>query len=155
MTTPTLKSLEESSLIGALSESATATSSNNVIYREFNIAKPDTLPNTSSLDDLIDEFEADPDMAQRMAQARHKLAETLYADEPDTFSALRLAAGLSQTQLAERADTTQSHIARIESGKTDPSTDMVVRIANALGVDAGRTFDAIRRQIDSRGQVRS
>lgn len=155
MTTSTPISREESSVIGTDSESATATNVNNVIYREFNVASPETLPNTSPIEDLVAEFEADADMVTRMAQARRNLSATLYNDEAHSFSALRLAAGLSQVQLAERAETTQSHIARIEAGKNDPSTEMVVRIARALGVDEALVFRAIRYQIDTRGQPSS
>jgi ribosome-binding protein aMBF1 (putative translation factor) len=40
--------------------------------------------------------------------------------------------GLSQGQLAERVDTTQSAIARLESGGRPPRIDTLLRIAAAL-----------------------
>lgn len=80
------------------------------------------------------------------------MAATLYADESETLSALRLAAGLSQAQLAARACTTQPYIAKIERGQTDPGTDIIARIAQALGVDEAHTFRVIRNQLVSRGQ---
>ena len=39
----------------------------------------------------------------------------------------RLTAGLTQEQLAQRMDTTQSVIARLESGRTRPSTQTLER----------------------------
>ena len=45
----------------------------------------------------------------------------------------RLRAGLSQAQLAERMGTSQSAIARLESGKTLPSTKTLLRFAEATG----------------------
>ena len=43
----------------------------------------------------------------------------------------RLAAGLSQRQLADLMDTSQSVIARLESGRTRPSTHTLQRLAVA------------------------
>jgi len=45
----------------------------------------------------------------------------------------RLRAGLSQTELAERMDTSQSTIARLENGQTLPSTKTLLRYAKATG----------------------
>ena len=42
-------------------------------------------------------------------------------------------AGLTQEQLAQRMDTTQSVIARLEGGKTRPSTQTLERLAAATG----------------------
>jgi predicted transcriptional regulator len=43
----------------------------------------------------------------------------------------RLRAGLSQVELAERMGTSQSAIARLESGQTLPSTKTLLRFAEA------------------------
>lgn len=102
---------------------------------------------TVSLQSIIAEDEADPVRATHLANARKKLAPTLYADSPETLSALRLAAGLSQMQLAVRCQTNQPHIASLELGENDPGTALIVRIARALGEDEGRVFRAIRNQL--------
>jgi transcriptional regulator with XRE-family HTH domain len=47
----------------------------------------------------------------------------------------RLAAGLTQRQLAEKMGTTQSAIARLESGMQVPTLDTLCRLAAVLGVD--------------------
>lgn len=44
----------------------------------------------------------------------------------------RLARGLSQHELAELCNTTQSAIARLESGGRPPKIDTLLRIADAL-----------------------
>jgi predicted transcriptional regulator len=103
-----------------------------------------------SLDSVTRKHEADPKKAQLLADARKNLALTLYADEPETLSALRLTAGLSQTQLAMLVETSQPHIARIEGGQNDPSTDLIARIAKALNVKEERAFRAIRNQLNTR-----
>jgi ribosome-binding protein aMBF1 (putative translation factor) len=45
----------------------------------------------------------------------------------------RVQAGLTQEQLAERMDTSQSVIARLESGRVRPSTQTLERLAAATG----------------------
>lgn len=47
--------------------------------------------------------------------------------------AARTAAGLSQAQLAERMETSQSYIARLESGRTLPTIRTLLRVAEATG----------------------
>ena len=46
----------------------------------------------------------------------------------------RTAAGMTQQQLAERIGTKQSSISRLESGDSEPSFDMLRRLAAALNV---------------------
>lgn len=150
MTTSTAKSLEEFLPTGTVS-SPTASPTPVVVYHEFSVATRLPLPNTVSLGSLISKFESKTDMAARMALARQKLAADLYSDEPETLSTLRLASGLSQAQLATRASTTQPYIAKIEAGRADPSTDMIARIAQALGVDETLAYRAIRNQLATRG----
>lgn len=48
----------------------------------------------------------------------------------------RTRAGLSQAELAQRMGTTQSAIARLESGKFPPSMRTIARIAAATGTRA-------------------
>lgn len=45
----------------------------------------------------------------------------------------RQAAGLTQRELAERAGTAQSVVARIETGATDPTTGTLARLLRAAG----------------------
>ncbi len=54
----------------------------------------------------------------------------------------RTTAGLTQAQLAERMATTQSVIARLESGRTQPSTKTLARLAAATGTRLKITFEA-------------
>ena len=53
----------------------------------------------------------------------------------------RVTAGLTQEQLAQRMHTTQSVIARLESGRTRPSTQTLQRLATATGTQLRITFD--------------
>jgi transcriptional regulator with XRE-family HTH domain len=68
----------------------------------------------------------------------------------DSASLLREArrmAGLTQRQLAERAGTTQSVIARIELGRVSPSPTTLTRLIGAAGFDV-RTELAVRPTLD-------
>ncbi len=53
----------------------------------------------------------------------------------DLVREARRRARLSQRDLAERAGTTQSSIARLESGRTSPGFDTVVRLVRLCGLD--------------------
>jgi transcriptional regulator with XRE-family HTH domain len=66
------------------------------------------------------------DMAlRRMAEQRASLVSELAAQ--------RLAAGLSQTEVAARMGTSQSAVARLESGATDARASTLERYAAAIG----------------------
>jgi ribosome-binding protein aMBF1 (putative translation factor) len=56
----------------------------------------------------------------------------LFASIAEQVAAQRAARGLSQRELAELTGTTQSAIARLESGGRPPRIDTLLRIANAL-----------------------
>jgi len=53
----------------------------------------------------------------------------------------RVSAGLTQEELAKRMETTQSVIARLESGRTRPSTQTLERLAAATNTRLVITFE--------------
>lgn len=54
----------------------------------------------------------------------------------ELISARRKRAGLSQAELARRMDTSQSAIARLEGGETDPRWSTIERALKAVGEQA-------------------
>jgi ribosome-binding protein aMBF1 (putative translation factor) len=85
--------------------------------------------------------EPDRGKRERAAEALERLRERLAGVEDDGwfFAAIaeqvadrRKELGLSQAELAELVTTTQSAIARLESGGRPPRIDTLLRIANAL-----------------------
>lgn len=56
----------------------------------------------------------------------------------------RVRAGLSQAELAKRMKTTQSTIARLESGRGHPSTRTLTRLAKATGHRLKISFEPVR-----------
>jgi predicted transcriptional regulator len=71
-----------------------------------------------------------------LEQLRRKLAHAdqgwFFAQIAEQVSERRAERGLSQQQLAELCGTTQSAIARLESGGRPPRIDTLLRIAEAL-----------------------
>jgi len=55
-------------------------------------------------------------------------------------------AGLSQAELAKRMKTTQSTIARLESGRSHPSTRTLTRLAKATGHRLKISFEPVRKR---------
>jgi len=55
----------------------------------------------------------------------------------------RTRAGLTQEQLAERMETSQSAVARMESGRSRPSTRTLERFAKATGTRLRFSFEPI------------
>ncbi len=62
----------------------------------------------------------------------------------------RSRAGLSQAELARRMKTTQSTIARLESGRGRPSTRTLDRFAKATGHRLKISFEPVRRSSRAR-----
>jgi transcriptional regulator with XRE-family HTH domain len=58
----------------------------------------------------------------------------------------RSRAGLSQAQLARRMKTTQSTVARLESGRGRPSTRTLGRFAKATGHRLKISFEPVRKK---------
>jgi transcriptional regulator with XRE-family HTH domain len=61
----------------------------------------------------------------------------LLAENIKKFRKIR---GFSQEMLAEKADTSTTHIGMIETSKKYPSPRMLTRIAGALGIDTPELF---------------
>ena len=83
--------------------------------------------------------------AEMLADAATRAEFDVQAPEFETardLVAARAKAGLSQAQVAERMGTTQSTVARLESGKHPPSLRTVQRFAQAVG---GRAVVRIER----------
>lgn len=54
---------------------------------------------------------------------------------------LRKSKGLSQEQLAEKAETSPNYLSRMERGTGNPTLDMLIKLSNALEVEMWEIFD--------------
>lgn len=133
-----------SSATGDRSSAETSTTQGLLISREFFAGRPLPLPNARALSEVIAGYEADPIKGAAMKAARHRLGPTVHANRAGGLGALRMSCGFSQSGLAAAAATSQPHIAKIESGKNDPSTSLIARIAEVLAVPPELVFMAVR-----------
>ena len=62
---------------------------------------------------------------------------------PDIIRRYRHQAGLSQQQLADSVGISKGFISALEGGRSAPSLDVLVQIADALGVSAGTIVDEL------------
>lgn len=80
-------------------------------------------------------------LAEADTRAEYDALETEFAIARELIAA-RARAGLSQAQVAERMGTSQSTIARLESGRTLPSLRTLDRYARATGSHAVLRLEA-------------
>lgn len=98
---------------------------------------------TKTIGEVADELARDDaTFAEHLRQARRELAAQIDTAASLTIRGLRLNRGMSQAQLATAMNTSQSHIARIESGRNDPTFDTFQKLANALQVELGEVVSA-------------
>jgi DNA-binding XRE family transcriptional regulator len=122
-----------------------------VLIGQFFPTPAPALGRTRSLRTVLAKREKNPRFSGYLADARKQLARQAFPNgENRSLQRLRLAAGFSQTQLAEKIGTAQSHIALIEHGKNDPGTDLITRIAEALSVESEVVFSAVRASRNER-----
>ncbi|WP_233490125.1 helix-turn-helix domain-containing protein [Thiocapsa marina] len=94
-----------------------------------------------SIEERLAEAETNPKRSRALANARGRLAKTLYPD--GSLAALRMREGLSQKELAQRIGTSQSRLSRIEAGLDDPLLSTARKLADALSVDLNTISDAV------------
>jgi transcriptional regulator with XRE-family HTH domain len=79
----------------------------------------------------LDELQAKHPPEDRDEYDRAYAAATLAGELAELVYTVRVRAGLTQVELAQRMGTTQSSIARIESGGSLPTINMLARLARA------------------------
>ena len=97
----------------------------------------------TSYRDLHSRFMKDPELRREYDALEEEFALIL------EVAKARRRAGLSQAELAKRMKTTQSTIARLESGRGLPSTRTLGRFAKATGHRLKISFEPLKK---ARGQ---
>lgn len=88
------------------------------------------------LDEVVDERSAANPAFPRMVEAAYERRRLLRA-----LAARREELGLSQTQVAARMGTSQSSVARLESGEADARLSTIERFSAAVGVQLNWSLD--------------
>lgn len=68
----------------------------------------------------------------------------------EVLRAYRLEKRLTQEQLSERVDVIRPFISSLENGTRQPSLDMVLRLAKALGITPGKLIDPIAEKMEQK-----
>ena len=86
-----------------------------------------------------------PLRAAAIVKGRQRLAKVADQLNPGfrPLSALRLSAGLSQSELAEKMEMKQPNIARLEKKPGDPSLSTLQKLATVFGVDIREVIAAV------------
>lgn len=115
----------------------------NVVYLFSDASVNEDLPDGYiSADNLLGKLIENEYDAKLVTKARKQIAKDFYSGEK-SLPALRMKMGLSQRGLAHKADTTQSYIARIESGDADPGRKMMLKLCSALKIDMNQLNEAL------------
>jgi len=86
--------------------------------------------------------------AEWMGKAEYREAYDALDEEFALAAAMieaRAKAGLTQEQVAQRMNTTQTVVARLESGRSKPSTRTLERFADATGARLKISFEPLRK----------
>lgn len=107
-----------------------------------------------SVQSRLARLEANPRRAAALKRARVRLAAETQRRNPNvpaSLAGLRLAAGLSQSQLAALMNTQQSNVSRWERSPGDIMGSTIIKLAGALGVSPASVLEVIRQ--DQHGGV--
>jgi len=101
-----------------------------------------------TMNSFMAKMEEDPEKAVLLAKARKSVANSRSASSVQTVRDLRLGRGISQAQLAKLAQTSQSHIARIEKGTENLAISTCRKLCRVLGVDMNTLNQALVAQAE-------
>lgn len=91
---------------------------------------------------FLNELVAQHSLEDKMPAARKWVANDFYEGQM-TLATLRLKAGLTQAELAKKVDMPQSSVARLESGRENPSLTRAKKIADVLAVSLDKLYFAL------------
>ncbi|WP_083300753.1 helix-turn-helix transcriptional regulator [Jeongeupia sp. USM3] len=99
---------------------------------------------SADIDDFISQLcTEDPRLDAAISEGTKWVGETFYADQPDSIKKRRMAAGLTQAQLAKRMDTSQSYVAKLENSDIEPGFDVIRRLSAALSLQPEQAFSLL------------
>lgn len=97
------------------------------------------MTNTIPLSKLSDEWFKDPEFVREYEALEEEFALAR------ALIGARAQAGLTQEELAQRMGTTQSVVARLEGGRSRPSTTTLAKFAKATGTRLRVSFEVVAR----------
>lgn len=94
-----------------------------------------------------------PELAEELLWERRNTIQSPKTEFGLFFKKVRLASGLTQTILAERADYTSRSLIAVENGRQEPKVMRALRLVSALGMDTAIFFDNFSRLKSKLGEV--
>jgi len=119
-----------------------AATSNGCAFYHVAPAVPKERKGFDDFDALALEVSGEPGLQPSLAEGRKWVADSFGNGD---LASLRLAAGLSQAEVALRCGVEQPHISRYESGRHEPLVSVAQKLAAALGVTLDDFFVAWSR----------
>lgn len=100
-----------------------------------------------AMDDRIARLERNPRRKAALERARARIGQWLGDEElpGSALAALRLKAGLSQRELAQRVGTQQANISRLEKRPDDPKLSTLEGLAAAMAVPLETVIAAVKK----------
>lgn len=114
----------------------------------FKIALGDTPAKKTALipfENLEAELMSIEGFKEHFEAANKEIASTYLSDVND-IRTMRLSKGLSQSTLAKRLGTSQSHVNKFENGLVDPKLKTVIKMAQILEVDEQSIINALKKE---------
>ena len=115
-------------------------------FEDFATRSVPVPPKYTSITDVVNELESTEEGRVGMEDARRWVADTFHSEDAMTVRTLRLKMGWSQTHLAEKLGTSQSHIARIERGTENLYVQTCRRLCEAFHIDMNTLDQALQNQ---------
>lgn len=103
-----------------------------------------------SVDDYLGKVLSEPGMERRISSFRRRAGASAINSGQSSLAAIRLSAGLTQQQLADRMGMQQPNIARMERNPSAIQFETMAKLATALTVPLQSVVDAIAQFISSR-----
>lgn len=125
-----------------------STSASNDYFRGIFVIACNTpqSKNSKDVDDFIGELlEQDNTLENNLREGRKWVADVICDGRPESLKSLRLRAGYSQVELADRIGMKQPNICEFEAGKRKPSAETLERLAKALNTTADILLKSINQ----------
>lgn len=154
-----------SRIIGAKDGYVTGVHGFAFVMRVNGEIQPDSVYSTSPVSGVPEGYTSAQNRSTRLARDERKSAAIARARQRmgDWYEqaqidgkglvALRLKAGLSQTELAKRLNMQQPNLSRLEKGLVDPKLSTIKELAIVLGLDLGVVANAVSSMNSSNEEI--
>lgn len=129
-------------------KTSTSTSKENIItlkkeqYGGWDDANHMSHPHSYSLDE-VENILKKAGWEKSLKKANQKIGKAMLKEKL-SLKSLRLSAGLSQQELAEKINVNQYIISHYENGKNKPGYDAIVKLVKILKTDYNTLFEALK-----------